>query len=253
MTPIALLPGLALALVAATAPVATEEVRREVEAVYADGDYQRMPPSEAAAPPSADRPWWDPDETSKSSGGGNRGGGGPAGSGRRKAPPGSSSGLSGLVTFLAWSMLGGLLLLGIVWLAREWAPFWPGGPARKRRRQAAAGETTTVRVTPIVAEARPEHRVHADAGRFAEAIHALLLGSLWEIGKKRRTPFEVALTSREILPRSGLPEEAQGDLSGIVSTVEASRFGGVEVGRPNYEDCVERYDRVRGALGGGAA
>ncbi|MEN8148434.1 MAG: hypothetical protein ABFS86_01350 [Planctomycetota bacterium] len=240
----ALLPGLVLTA-AAIVPAAPEEVvRREVEAVYADGDYQALPPRPEASP--AERKAGPPRP---------RDYGGPASrppaSSRSRTSvdvPGSSGDLSGLVGFLAWTVVGTLAVLVVVWMAREWAPFWPGGPMRRRRRAAVKPSSASVRTAPVVPDRRPEHEVHAAEGRFPEAIHTLLLAALWEIGRRRRQPFESALTSREILPRTGLEAEARDALGGIMRTVEANLFGGFEVGRSNYEDCVDRYGRVMGAL-----
>jgi len=89
--------------------------------------------------------------------------------------------------------------------------------------------------------------------RRPQDLGPLLLAVLWEIGRKRRRPFGPALTSREILPRSGLTDEARDSLGGLVRAVEENRFGGVGLDLTRYEDCAERYRRVVDSLAGGDA
>ena len=221
----AIIPGLLLAVVASTAT--DDAIRREVSSVYADGDYQMMPgdPGVVPAVKPRDRSGdWIP------------------------RLPGSGADLAGLLRFLAWAILVALIVLGLVWMAREWAPAWPGGPMRNRRRLARRQSAPAAVNVPVAEDARPEFQVHADAERFTEAIHALLLAVLWEVGRRRRRPFETALTSREILSRAELAEEGRDALGGIIHSVEASLFGGAAVGRALYEECVDRYERVLGAL-----
>ena len=92
MSLIALLSGLVLAASA----VDVADVRREVAAVYADGDYQAMPQGGGSVSIGAE----EPKEPLSGSGGAGTGRGG-----MRTAPPGSSGELSGLIAFLAWSSL----------------------------------------------------------------------------------------------------------------------------------------------------
>jgi len=98
----------------------------------------------------------------------------------------------------------------------------------------------------------------AAAGRFAEAIHALLLETLAALS--RAAQLAPSLTSREILSRVRLPVRARDALAGLVLAVEISRFGGTPAGEGDYRACLERfhaflgtYRSGRGAPGGTAA
>jgi hypothetical protein len=79
----------------------------------------------------------------------------------------------------------------------------------------------------------------AAAGRYAEAIHALLLETLAALSRAAQLPS--SLTSREILQRVRLPERAREALEGLVLAVEVSRFGGVPAGEADYRVCLDRF------------
>jgi hypothetical protein len=79
----------------------------------------------------------------------------------------------------------------------------------------------------------------ARAGRFAEAIHALLLETLAALSRAAR--LAPSLTSREILARVPLPVRAREALGGLVLAVEISRFGGAEANQGDYRACLDRF------------
>ncbi len=96
----------------------------------------------------------------------------------------------------------------------------------------------------------------AAAGRFAEAIHALLLETLAALS--RAAQLAPSLTSREILSRVPLPERAREALAGLVLAVEISRFGGAPAGERDYRACLDRFHEFletyrRGGRAEGAA
>jgi len=84
----------------------------------------------------------------------------------------------------------------------------------------------------------------AQQGRFADAIHALLLRAIDEIDAGRARP---ALTSRELLRRSRLGREARGALGALVAAVEWGHFGAKPVGPDDYEASLAAYRRLRSA------
>ena len=142
MGTLALIPGLILATVAATA--SDDAVRREVADVYRDRAYQMMP-RDAGPPPTAE-----PEETAYSGNWPGRSGG----SGGVDLP-GSGGDLLSLVSFLGWSLAIAALVLVALWLVTEWSPFCPGGSMAHRRRVAKAPGGAAVRNIPVVAETRP--------------------------------------------------------------------------------------------------
>lgn len=79
----------------------------------------------------------------------------------------------------------------------------------------------------------------AATGRFAEAIHQLLLETLGALSRASRLP--PAYTSREILASARLPARARAALSGLVLAVEISRFGGAPAGEEDYRACLRRF------------
>ena len=79
----------------------------------------------------------------------------------------------------------------------------------------------------------------AAEGRWAEAIHALLLETLEALSRAAR--LAPSLTSREIVARVPLPVRAREALSGLVLAVEVSRFGGADAAEGDYRACLDRF------------
>lgn len=82
----------------------------------------------------------------------------------------------------------------------------------------------------------------AEAGRFAEAIHLILLRSIGDIDGRLPNTVRPALTTRDIAGLHRLPEAARPAFNRIGEVVEASLFGGQEVGRPEFLDCRRAYE-----------
>jgi hypothetical protein len=83
----------------------------------------------------------------------------------------------------------------------------------------------------------------AAAGRYAEAIHLILLRSIQEIGKHRPAVLKPALTSREIGALRDLPAAARAAFVSIAEVVERAVFAGNEVGAAEYAECRAAYER----------
>jgi hypothetical protein len=79
----------------------------------------------------------------------------------------------------------------------------------------------------------------AAAGRYAEAIHALLLDTLTALSRAAR--LAPSLTSREIVARALLAPAAREALASLVAVVEVSHFGGVASGEGDYQACLARF------------
>jgi hypothetical protein len=88
----------------------------------------------------------------------------------------------------------------------------------------------------------------AARGFFVEAMHLLLLHSLAEIRRRLRLEFADSLTSREILRRARLPEDATSALRSIVTRVELSYFGAYPATQPDYESCRAGFEVLSSAL-----
>lgn len=83
----------------------------------------------------------------------------------------------------------------------------------------------------------------AAQGRYAEAVHFILLRSVQEIAQRRPSILKPALTSREIGALRELPEGARIAFVHIASVVERAVFAGREVGQREYAECREAYER----------
>jgi hypothetical protein len=123
------------------------------------------------------------------------------------------------------------------------------------RRAADAGEPTPPPVGSAAAAA--DHLANAEdearAGRFARAMHEVLLEGVRLV--RARTGGRVAdsLTSREILRQAPLPEPGRTALQAIVAGVEWTHFGARPATLADYRACRESLDALRSALRGAAA
>ncbi len=92
----------------------------------------------------------------------------------------------------------------------------------------------------------------ARAGRYADAIHTLLLRTLIELVRATRTRVPSSLTSREILERVPLVPPARTALHALVGAVELSYFGDDVPGAADYERCRSEFQRFADAYRGAA-
>ena len=84
----------------------------------------------------------------------------------------------------------------------------------------------------------------AQAGQFGDAVHLLLLLCFESLQNRSPTARDSALTSREILEHANLPESVRKSLAFIVSVVEIGHFGGRQVGRAEFDRCLEGYRNI---------
>lgn len=214
--------GLALALatalpataVPAARPAAdAAEVRRRVERILAVPGYQTELPETAEAEPPFEPPRWGP-----------------------------------LARVVGWVVLiaaaaGAVLVLGYV--------LWDLVARRGARR--AAPQPPPPRPPPAVAAAAaaglPDADSLAAAGRFGEAVHALLLHALAGLARRRGAPLPPSLTGREAIPASGLAGEPRGALAELVAAVERFLFAGRALDAGDWERCRAAYARLAGSGG----
>jgi len=93
----------------------------------------------------------------------------------------------------------------------------------------------------------------AAQGRFAEAMHVLLLHALTVIRRRLDEPFADSMTSREILRSRQLPDGLRAPLREVVGRVEWSYFGEHPAVRDDYAACRASFATLAQALQGGAA
>jgi hypothetical protein len=144
-----------------------------------------------------------------------------------------------LLRFLAWAAAAVVLSLAVIWLVRRLTPApADDGPA-------ALDPAASPLEVPLEGA-----RALAAAGRFGDAVHALLLETLEALSRASR--LAPSLTSREILARVLLPARAREALAALVLAVEVSRFGGAEPGEADYQACLERFETFLSTYRGAA-
>lgn len=139
-----------------------------------------------------------------------------------------------IATLLMYIGFAVVVVLLVIWLVREFGGFGAEADAA-RNDGTAAGSDSDRRYSLAV----PERL--AREGRYAEAIHQLLLVTIWRLGRDLDHPPSPATTSRELsrsLPLDGSGREA---FEFIVRRVELSLFGGYDVDAQDYDSCRERY------------
>ena len=150
------------------------------------------------------------------------------------------SGLGSIAQAVLWVLLGVAVVLVIVALARRL-----GGYTKDVRiLSPPAAEPVPVASSQLSLEGA---EALAAAGRFDEAIHALLLVAFRNLG--RETTLAGSLTSREILDEGRLSGEARRGAEDLVGAVELSLFGGRESGQVEYASAMDSYRRFAGAAG----
>ena len=92
----------------------------------------------------------------------------------------------------------------------------------------------------------------AREGRYAEAMHVLLLRCLADIRARLDEPFADSLTSREILRSTRLPDNARDSLRDVVGRVEWTYFGEYPAGQDDYAACRTSFNALEQALHGSA-
>jgi hypothetical protein len=147
-------------------------------------------------------------------------------------------GTSDLAAAVSWGFLAVAATLLLVWAIRAWQArrrildSAAGAPAEKRT-ATAGGDTAAV--TPADADRL------AAAGRYAEAVHLLLLAVIGQIAERSRRLPAASQTSRELARLLPLRSEARAAFGELVRDVERSHFGAFPAGREDYEANVRRF------------
>lgn len=145
----------------------------------------------------------------------------------------------GAGAFLAKTVFLVLLVVVAVLLA-----VWLTGKVPWRRSGEQAGvarEGEEPAATPDREPAFEDATRLAAEGRYAEAIHALLLAAIRHFAERSRTPVQASRTSRELIRLLPLGAETRDAFTELVRDVELSLFGGVPVGAEEYERSLSRF------------
>jgi hypothetical protein len=119
-------------------------------------------------------------------------------------------------------------------LPRGWGKAAPeSAPAPPREEGSAAPELSFEDAARLAAE-----------GRYAEAVHALLLAAIRHFAARTRTAIQPSRTSRELVRTLPLAPDAREAFADLVRTVERSLFGGEPLGAAEYERNLERFQAL---------
>jgi hypothetical protein len=144
-------------------------------------------------------------------------------------PPFDAPWLGRLLELLLYTVAAVALALLVTWIVSRLL-------ARRARDVAVAAEGDDAPALDVRLD-QPDRL--AAAGRFADAIHQLLLETLAAISRAWQLP--PSYTSREVLARARLPGRAREALSGLVLAVELSRFGGAPATEADYQACLAQF------------
>ena len=121
--------------------------------------------------------------------------------------------------------------------------------AGRKGAAAPAAPIATTRILTPTAEAERDHTFDeidalAQSGAFTEAVHRLLLLVQERLRSRIEHGIQVSLTSREILRRARLPQDAATAFATLVAAVEVSLFGMRAANAATYALCREHCRRV---------
>jgi hypothetical protein len=143
----------------------------------------------------------------------------------------------GKVIFVVLLVVAGVLIVG--WIARELL-------ARRRGADPRTGPDAAASPASIAEKALvfDDASRLASEGRYAEAVHALLLAAIRHFAERSRTAIQPSRTSRELVRLLPLGPEAREAFAELVRTVELSLFGGAAVGPEDYERNLARFQAL---------
>lgn len=177
------------------------------------------------------------------------GGGGDSGGGDYSVGGGGGA-LGTLLSWLLWGVLGIGAVVLVIYLIRAIA---------NRQKD----EKIELEEEAAIAEEKPQTEAELEApldeadllareGRYAEAIHLLLLRTFEELARADGRPA-LHLTAREILARIRLREGARDALTELVTVVENTWWGDDVPGELDWQRCRGAYDRFVAAYRAPAA
>jgi hypothetical protein len=135
----------------------------------------------------------------------------------------------------------------LAYVLRDLLPSWRRDPGGWTADPATDGSAA---LPALAAAAAAEADELARRGLLVEAMHVLLLRSLWDIRGELKEAFADSLTSREILRSPRLPAPVRTALQQIVTQVEWSYFGEHPAALDDYLSCRRSFDVLTAALRG---
>jgi len=162
---------------------------------------------------------------------------------RWRIPPLFAFAFSSVASLVVYILAGVILVLLAAWVikeaglrrARRRAPAAPSAPSIEGSAQQPASETS----------AGDAHRL-AGQGRYAEAVHALLLAAIRQLAARSSKPPDPSRTSRELARTLPLEPGARAAFGELVAAVERSLFGGAAVDRQGFDASLACFRAVFG-------
>ena len=142
-----------------------------------------------------------------------------------------------------WTMIAALAAL-LIWMVVDRIRHGVWRLPRWRRRVAASIAVDEDAWTPDAAPARAwleEADALAGQGRYAEAVHHLLLRSVEDMARRRPQIVRPALTSRDLARAKGIPPAPRRLFAEIAAVVERSLFGGRAIDAQEWDRCRHAY------------
>lgn len=152
----------------------------------------------------------------------------------------SFSGGESVGVALAWSLV---VVVGVLLAAALTRAIADRSRAKDRLARPGAPTPDPGAAPPPV----PDHERLAAEGRYAEAVHALLLAAFVQLAEQRGSAWPRARTGREILAAFGGFSAGEAPLQLVFRTAEAAWFGSAPVDRDGYERCLRNYRGWSGA------
>jgi hypothetical protein len=213
--------GVLALLLASLAAAPAADVARAMEQVYRAGEYQTELPGAASMADSASA---NPDRL-----------------------PGEQllldlGPLGEVLRVLVWAGAVVGVVLAAVHVAQRLFPGALGDPGL---------EEPGAEPSPVLSDAPlRDAQALAREGRFAEAIHVLLLRTFEQLLRGKAIAVAPGWTSREVLERASYPGHAREALAGLVGAVETCTFAGRPASEQDYRLCTDRFRHLAAALGG---
>jgi hypothetical protein len=141
------------------------------------------------------------------------------------------------VVFVTLFVVIGLLIAG--WIVREIVD-----RRRKSGVEVAPGGAPAAASAPALSLSFDDASRLAAGGRYAEAVHALLLAAIRHFAERSKTAIPSSRTSRELVRLLPLGPDAREAFAELVRTVELSLFGGADLGAEDYERNLARFQAL---------
>lgn len=148
--------------------------------------------------------------------------------------------LGGLTAVLLYALAAGVVLLLLVWAGQAIVRH-----SGIRRRRAPA---TVVERNSGVQESVSDPGRMAERGLYKEAIHGLLLLAIRNVSRSEDMAPARSWTSRELARRLPMKDQARGAFRQLVTMVEGSHFGVLDVGQEHYRLCLRHYRVATGEV-----